>query len=79
MHPLTPNLAALTDGELQTKVFELAKKLRTAHNLGNQYLASQVQLMYNDFLEESSRRDRAKLQAVMESSGKNFDGIININ
>lgn len=79
MHPLTPNLIDLTDGELQAKVFDLAKKLRTANNLGNQYLYSQVQMMYSDFVEEQSRRDRAKLQSAMENSGKNFNDIININ
>ncbi|CAB4130227.1 hypothetical protein UFOVP116_333 [uncultured Caudovirales phage] len=79
MHPLTPNLQELTDAELQAKVFELAKKLRTANNLGNYYLLSQVQLMYNDYLEENKRRDQAKLQSAIDSSGKNFDGIININ
>lgn len=79
MHPLTPNLIDLTDGELQTKVFDLAKKLRTANNLGNQYLYSQVQMMYSDYMEEQRRRERTKLQSAMDQSGKNFNDIIDIN
>ena len=79
MHPLTPNLQELTDTELQNKVFELAKKLRTAHIMGNQYLLSQVQMMYNDYLEENMRRDRNKLNNAMDAAGKSFDSIIDIN
>lgn len=51
----------------------------TAYRMGSTDLVHQIELMYNDYLEEQNKRERAKMEEAMKSSGRDFDDIIDIN
>ena len=78
MHPLAPDVTQFTDTELQTKILELGKKMNVAFRMGNGNLINQVQMLYNEMVEEQSRRERLKMEDLMKSNGEDFDDIINI-
>ena len=79
MHPLGPDLTALTDTELQSKVMELAKKLSASYRMGNAGLIHQVQMLYNECLEEQNTRERKKMEELLKSNNRDFDDIIDVN
>ena len=65
MHPLGQDTSAMTDTEIQVKVLELGKKLSASYRIGNPELTRQVQLLYNDYLEEQQTRDRKKMEELL--------------
>jgi argininosuccinate lyase len=77
MNPLAPDMSSLTDAELQEKINTLGKKLQLATR-SNSAVVFQMRMLYNDYLEENSRRQQVKLQEVMDKNGKDFDDIINV-
>jgi hypothetical protein len=80
-HPLTPNLRELSDTDLMKKQSELQKRIIYGHQTGNANMISQVELMLNDYREESMRRDRERTQQADETAegkGKNWDDLIDI-
>ena len=80
-HPLTPNLRDLSDTDLMKKQTELQKRIIYGHQTGNANLISQVELMLNDYREESMRRDRERFEKANEAAGdkgKNWDDLIDI-
>ena len=80
-HPLTPNLRDISDADLQKKLTELGKRLVFGHQTGNSQMIIQLELMMEDYREESLRRDRQRMQQNNENSadkGKNWDDIIDI-
>lgn len=79
MHPLGPDVTQYTDTELQNKILELGKKLTTAMRMGNSSLISQIQMLYNESIEERNRRDRVKVEELLKSGGKKFDDIIDVS
>lgn len=78
MHPFSPDFSTITDTELDNKLTELAKKINIANRGGNFNLIYQMQLLYNDYLEERARRDQAKLQEMLKANNRDFDDIIDI-
>jgi hypothetical protein len=79
MHPLAPDASGFSDAELQQKIIELNKKRATAYRMGSSDLIHQIELMYNDYLEEQNKRERHKMEEAMKSSGRDFDDIIDVN
>mgnify|MGYP003624296547 FL=1 len=79
MHPLGQDTSAMTDTEIQVKVLELGKKLSASYRIGNPELTRQVQLLYNDYLEEQQTRDRKKMEELLKSNDNDFGDIINID
>jgi len=80
-HPLTPNLRELSDADLLKKQSELQKRIVYGYQTGNSNMISQVELMLNDYREESMRRDRERTEQAMETAGekgKNWDDLIDI-
>jgi hypothetical protein len=67
-HPLTPNLRELSDADLMKKQTELQKRIIYGHQTGNANLISQVELMLNDYREESMRRDRERFEKANEAA-----------
>ena len=78
MHPFSPDFSTITDTELDNKLTELAKKINIANRSGNYNLIHQMQLLYNDYLEERAKRDQAKLQEMLKANNRDFDDIIDI-
>lgn len=78
MHPFSPDFSVMTDTELDNKMTELAKKINIAMRGGNYGLISQMQLLYNDYLEERAKREQAKLQELLKANNRDFDDIIDI-
>ena len=79
MHPLAPDASSFSDAELQQKIIELGRKRMTAYRLGSPDLVHQIELMYNDYLEEQNRRERAKMDELASKGGPDFDDIIDVN
>lgn len=77
MHPLTPDLTALTDDELHKKVSELTTKLTQSYRFANYELAGQVHMMLDDYQAEVGRRQQKSLDELL-SKNKQFDKIIDI-
>jgi hypothetical protein len=80
-HPLTPDLRQLSDADLLKKQGELQKRILYGHQTGNINLISQVELMLDDYREESMRRDRErteKANEAVDNKGKNWDDLIDI-
>jgi hypothetical protein len=77
MHPLAPDLNAMSDSELQQKHAELTKRITQAYRMGNGALVAQVQMLLDDYQGEISRRQQAALEKMMKDSDK-FNGIIDI-
>jgi len=77
MHPLAPDLNAMSDGELQKNHSELVKRITQAYRMGNPQLVLQVQMLLDDYQAEITRRQQASLEKMMKDSDK-FNGIIDI-
>jgi len=78
-HPLTPNLSELSDADLLKKQGELQKRIIYGHQTGNANLISQVEMMLDDYREESMRRDRQRTEKANETNNsKNWDDLIDI-
>ncbi len=80
-HPLTGNLRDFSDGDLQKKITELGKRLVFAHQTGNAQMIGQLEMIMEDYRQESIRRDRERTEKANEASGdkgKNWDDLIDI-
>ena len=78
MHPLAPDLSKVTDSELQAKVMDLSRKLSASYRMGNAELIHQVQMLYNECLEEQNTRERKKMEELLKSNNRDFDDIIDV-
>ena len=78
MHPLTPNLAELSDDELGKKITELSKRVNQAYSFGNAELLQQVQMMLEDYQQEMNQRQRRMMEELSKKAGRDFDDIIDI-
>lgn len=77
-HPLTGNLQDLSDNDLQKKITELGKRLVFAHQTGNAQMIGQLEMLMEDFREESIRRDRERMAKMQENNGKDWDDLIDV-
>lgn len=81
MHPLSQDLSALSDEELQKKMGELQKRLLQASRVGPFGILPQLQMLLEDYQWESTERNRRRLEEMekrAEQSGRGFKGIIDI-
>lgn len=86
MHPLAPNLQALTDDELHKKLAELNKRFAQAYRMGPFGIIPQLQMLIEDYNSEVSRRNAVRMQEMAEKfdrankkeDGKGLKGIIDI-
>lgn len=78
MHPLSPDLSALTDAELHKKHGELVQRLTQAYRIGPYGIINQLQMILEDYQSEIQRRN-AKVLEDMAKKGKNMGGIIDIS
>ena len=77
-HPLAGNLRDFSDSDLQKKITELGKRLVFAHQTGNSQMIGQLEMLMNDYREESSRRSRKQMEAMQENNGKDWDDLIDV-
>ena len=77
-HPLTGNLRDFSDGDLQKKITELGKRLVFAHQTGNAQMIGQLEMLMEDYREESMRRDRERMAKMQENNGKDWDDLIDV-
>lgn len=78
-HPLTGNLRDFSDSDLQKKITELGKRLVFAHQTGNGQMIGQLEMLMEDYREESLRRDRERMEKMQESNkGKDWDDLIDV-
>ncbi len=75
MHPLAPNLASLSDEELFTKRSELQNKLGYAYRIGNADMVHQLNLLIQDYMLESEKRNAKMLEDARKTGrlGKDDD------
>lgn len=77
MHPLSPDLTALSDNDLHKKHGEIVSKLNQAYRIGPFGIIGQLQMVLNDYQAEIQRRN-AKMMEDMARKGKDLGGIIDI-
>lgn len=79
MHPLSPDLSALTDADLHKKHGELVQRLSQAYRSGPYGVIGQLQMLLDDYNTEIRRRnDKAMEEMMKKSQGKGMSGIIDI-
>ena len=87
MHPLAPNLQALSDDDLHSKLSELNKRYVQAYRIGPFQIIPQLQMLIDDYNAEVGRRNAAKMKEMSErfekaankgGDGKGMKGIIDI-
>lgn len=77
MHPLSPNLSALSDAELHKKHGELVQRLTQAYRIGPYGIVGQLQMLLDDYNLEIQRRNQKHYEEILAKS-KNQKGIIDI-
>jgi hypothetical protein len=77
MHPLSPNLSALSQDELNKKYSDLLSRLSTARRFGRPDMVQQLQMILEDYQFEMDKRNRAQIEE-MEKNSKTFNKIIDI-
>jgi hypothetical protein len=77
MHPLAPNLTAMTNEELEKNYTELNKKYTMASRSGSYTVLPQIAMLLNDYREEIQNRHKALLEKAA-SQNPNFKNIIDI-
>lgn len=77
MHPLSPDLTAISDADLHKKHGELMAKLTQAYRIGPYGIINQLQMVLEDYRGEIQRRN-AKVMEDMAKKGKDMGGIIDI-
>jgi hypothetical protein len=77
MHPLAPDLSALTDQELHKKQGELVTRLTQSYRIGPYSIISQLQMLLDDYNREIQVRN-AKLMDDLAKKSKKSGGIIDI-
>lgn len=74
MHPLAPDLTALTEEELHTKRGELQNRLGYAYRIGNGDLVGQLQLLLQDYAMEVDRRNQKMMEDARKSGRLGKEG-----
>jgi hypothetical protein len=77
MHPLSDDLSALKDSEVEAKLNELTKKYFQAQRLGNHALLTQLSIFVNMYKEEMSVRYRKALKGTQLDG--DLDQLINVD
>ena len=83
MHPLAGNLRDLEDSKLDARIKDLAKKINFAYRSSPSVLP-QMQMMMEDLQAERGRREKEKMEKVMQQAKEangdtsNWDDIIDI-
>ena len=83
MHPLAGNLRDLEDSKLDDRIKDLAKKINFAYR-SSPNVVPQMQMMMEDLQAERGRRDKEKMEKVMQQAkeangdNSNWDDIIDI-
>ena len=80
-HPLTGNLEKLSDSDLQKKITELGKRLTFAYQTGNSHVINQIEMLMEDYREESRKRDYERMKKLDESNkdkGKDWCALIDV-
>jgi hypothetical protein len=74
MHPLLPDLSALTDDEIYKKYEELNKRYTQAFRYGPVALIPQIQTLMQDYQSEINRRQQKMIQDMEERANKDGKG-----
>lgn len=77
LHPLAPDLSALTMDELMTKYNDLNKKYQQAHRSGSGSVIGQLAMLLDDYRYEIARRQQKLLDDASRKTS-NFKNIIDI-
>ena len=83
MHPLAGNLRELEDSKLDDRIKDLAKKINFAYR-SSPSVVPQMQMMMEDLQAERGRREKEKMEKVMQQAKEangdtsNWDDIIDI-
>jgi len=83
MHPLAGNLRDLEDSKLDDRIKDLARKINFAYRSSPSVLP-QMQMMMEDLQAERGRREKEKMEKVMQQAkeangdNSNWDDIIDI-
>lgn len=77
MHPLLPDLSALTDDEVYKKYEELNKRYTQAFRYGPVSIIPQIQTLLQDYQAEINRRQQKMIQSMEERANKDGKGFKN--
>jgi hypothetical protein len=77
MHPLAPDLTALSDDEVHSKRAELQNRMMFAYRMGHTDMIGQIQLLIGDYEMEIQKRNQKMLDDLQKNS-KNFKDKIDI-
>ena len=83
MHPLAGNLRELEDSKLDDRIKDLSKKINFAYR-SSPSVVPQMQMMMEDLQAERGRREKEKMEKVMQQAKEangdtsNWDDIIDI-
>ena len=83
MHPLAGNLRELEDSKLDDRIKGLSKKINFAYR-SSPSVVPQMQMMMEDLKAERGRREKEKMEKVMQQAKQangdtsNWDDIIDI-
>ena len=83
MHPLAGNLRELEDSKLDDRIKDLSKKINFAYR-SSPSVVPQMQMMMEDLKAERGRREKEKMEKVMQQAKEangdtsNWDDIIDI-
>lgn len=75
MHPLTGELANLSDEDLLKKINELYGRLRTSMSLGNNQYGPQLRMILEDYQAEYNRRMAVQAEQFAKNNKKLADKI----
>ena len=78
-HPLLPDITALKDADIDTKISDLQKKYSIAARSGNGGLCNQILIALESYKYEQQRRYMTKTSIATKNQNKDLDGLININ
>jgi hypothetical protein len=77
MHPLTPNLAEMSDNDLNDRFRDLSNKLSSAYRMGSTDMVNQIQMLMEDYQAEIMKRQQKAYEDLV-GKGNMFDGIIKV-
>lgn len=75
MHPLTPDLTALTDDELGSKLSDLQSKVGFAYRSGHTDMIGQLQMVIEDYKLELEKRNLKMLEQMKKNGRDSGDKI----
>lgn len=76
MHPLSPDLSAMKETELETKLQELSRRYFQTSNSSLQY---QITVLIDMYKQELSIRRSKQWQEQTQNLNKDLDNLINVN